>query len=579
MADIKETTLLAVTPGVKRDGTLVDGDNYSEAQWVRFQRGKPKKMKGYQMITESLAGPIRQTLVWSRGLMNAIYTFSSNHVQSLLVDNNGLGAAVYTRTPVGFVAHENNIWSVDTMYDDAVGSQGTIIVAVATQSLNNIDNDIQSQVYYGLANEPEVPLLPIDTLFVSGGILCIAPYLVYFGSDGRVGWSDINQPQTLNTGDAGQDRVTGAKVVKGLPVRGANGPSALLWSLDSLISMQYVGGAAIFRFTTITAQTSILAQNSPIEYDGSFFWIGVDRFLVFTGGQVQELPNQMNLNWFFDNLNYEHRQKVWAMKIPRFGEIWWFYPRGEATECTHAVIFNVREKTWYDCELARSSGYYSQVFHYPVMTNSIPNTTGEIITITIASGVFNDGNEVLGTTSGSKGSIIRKLSPTTFQVRMNLPGMTFTELEGLQNLSEIGVGTVVEVAQIYAAFIHERGLNKIVGDKETAIEATFTTCDFGYPTGGMGPPAPKGLNRWTRLVRIEPDFVQAGNMTVEVIGREWPEGEDTVSPPFTFAPNTDKIDMREQRRLIRLRFTSNEVNGNFEMGRTILHTEPGDVRS
>jgi hypothetical protein len=37
--------------------------------------------------------------------------------------------------------------------------------------------------------------------------------------------------------------------------------------------------------------------------------------------------------------------------------------------------------------------------------------------------------------------------------------------------------------------------------------------------------------------------------------------------------------MREQRRMIRLRFNSNEVDGFYEMGRVILHTEPGDIRS
>ena len=580
MAEIKELSQVTVLPGIRRDGTMIDGDFYSDGQWVRFMRGRPRKMGGFQMITASLNGPIRQVLVWSRGLMNVIYFFSSRGIQALLVDQNGVGSAIYDRTPAGFVPDDEWIWSVDTMYDDASGSKGTILIATATRSLNNIDNDIPQKVYWGLVNEVDVPMTEISGLEVSGGVCASPPYLIYYGSDGQVGWSDANQPQTLNSGDAGQDRVTGAKIVKGLPVRGANGPSALLWTLDSLVSMQYVGGGAIFRFTTITNQTSILAQNSVIEYDGNFFWIGVDRFLVFSGGQVQEVPNQNNLNWFFEGLSFENRQKVWAMKIPRFGEIWWFYPRGDATECTHAVIFNVREKTWYDCELARSAGFYSQVFHYPVMADAVQTRLSMYIEINITSGTFEQGDDIVGTFSGATANITKVIAPGKYQVFLGQPYIRFIRLEGVRNLSQNGIGTLDEENELFAAFVHEKGLNRIEGDDETAIPSFFETCDFGYPTGGPGTQNPgKGLNRWTRLVRIEPDFVQEGNMTVQVVGREFPSTQDIVSEPFTFDSNTGKIDLREQRRLIRLRFASNELGGFYEMGRTILHTEPGDVRS
>jgi hypothetical protein len=86
-------------------------------------------------------------------------------------------------------------------------------------------------------------------------------------------------------------------------------------------------------------------------------------------GVVREIPNQLNQNWFFDNLNYAQRQKVFAYKVPRFGEIWWCYPRGNATECTHAVIYNVRENTWYDTELpnsGRSAAKFVTVYQYPI---------------------------------------------------------------------------------------------------------------------------------------------------------------------------------------------------------------------
>jgi hypothetical protein len=68
-------------------------------------------------------------------------------------------------------------------------------------------------------------------------------------------------------------------------------------------------------------------------------------------------------------------------------------------------------------------------------------------------------------------------------------------------------------------------------------------------------------------------------MTLQVIGNEFAQDNDPKVSSYTFGPTATKIDMREQRRMIRLKFESNTVDGFYEMGRVILHTEPGDIRS
>ena len=87
-----------------------------------------------------------------------------------------------------------------------------------------------------------------------------------------------------------------------------------------------------------------------------------------------------------------------------------------------------------------------------------------------------------------------------------------------------------------------------------------------------------GANNWMRMERIEPDFVQSGEMNIYVTGKGYADDVDVVSSPYTFNPNTLKIDMREQRRELRLRFESNVVNGNYEMGNVMISAEVGDVR-
>jgi hypothetical protein len=67
-------------------------------------------------------------------------------------------------------------------------------------------------------------------------------------------------------------------------------------------------------------------------------------------------------------------------------------------------------------------------------------------------------------------------------------------------------------------------------------------------------------------------------MSFQVTGRPYAQSADVTSAPYYFDPDTGKIDMREQRREIRLIFTSNVQGGNYQLGKVILSASIGDVR-
>jgi hypothetical protein len=77
---------------------------------------------------------------------------------------------------------------------------------------------------------------------------------------------------------------------------------------------------------------------------------------------------------------------------------------------------------------------------------------------------------------------------------------------------------------------------------------------------------------------VEPDFVQTGDMSLVITGRPYAQSADATSGPYVFGPDTGKIDMKEQRRELRLRFVSNVVNGNYQLGKVLLSGDVGDVR-
>jgi hypothetical protein len=68
-------------------------------------------------------------------------------------------------------------------------------------------------------------------------------------------------------------------------------------------------------------------------------------------------------------------------------------------------------------------------------------------------------------------------------------------------------------------------------------------------------------------------------MTVFVTGKGYADDVDQASEPSTFLPDTLKIDVREQRREMRLHFESNTFGGNYETGKVLLSITTGDVRS
>lgn len=680
-------------PGIRRDGTVLDGNQYSDGQWVRFQRGRPRKILGYNRITQQIFGPTRGMFVDSNNGVNNIFTSYASGLQVIGVDNNGVGSGVvdftftgpaatlgtlvagtgytngtyngvpmtggtgtglycnitiaggavtsvvvtttgplitlgaitggaaytngtytnvpltgglgsgaiatitvaagsvttvsltdlgagytpgdvlsaaaaniggtgagfsvpvatitvaYTQSGVGytvgntlsasatnlggtvttpfsvnvatigsvFTASPNNVYQFDASYD----SQGGVnqLLVHPGQNLAQVDSTTNTPVLYGAITGTTLTELrdvsgpdPTgDIVSVSGGVVALHPYIFVYGNSGLIKNNSKGNPLDWNSADANEVNVATGKIVKGLPVRGGtNAPSGLFWSLDSLIRVSYTGAPDYWRYDIITSQSSILSSSSVIEYDGIYYWCGVDRFLMYNG-VVQEIPNPMNQNWFFDNLNYTQRQKVWAWKVPRYGEIWWFYPRGTAVECTDVIIYNVREKTWYDGGSAlgarRSSGYFSQVFRFPVA----------------------GGTEDVG-------------------------------------------GGYVKLWQ------HEKGVDVVDGPSVLALNSYFTTHDLSLVTGNPAQESPIGDNVWTRIERVEPDFIQSGEMFLVVIGRPFAQTPDVYSDLFLFSSTTPKIDMKEQRREIRLQFTSNVVGGDYQMGRILLSVDGGDVR-
>ena len=575
---------LEIPAGIQRDGTSFDAPCYTDGKWVRFQRNRPRKIGGYHGIFLDAVGLSRGMAMTSvNGFNYVVSGYSDGLEQWITDDDDGVGSGPYPYTLSDFTASNNNLWQFDISYD-YTGAGTNNLVAHPGQNLRYITSTANTPVLYGTFPGTSSSLtmskvgvftaagttastniftlttanvrvgagqsitgtgIPAGTtvlsivgsavtmsaaattsasitatfdnnIAVSGGCVVIHPYLFVYGNNGLIQNSSAGDFANWVSPDANANNVATGKIVKGLPIRGGStSPSGRFWASDALIRVSFspssVGGVNYYwTYDLVSSQTSIMSSSSVIEYDGIFYWAGVDRFLSYNG-VVQEIPNNNNQNYFFDNINLAQRQKVWATKVPRFGEIWWFYPKGDATECTDAIIYNVREKSWYDAGQGlgarRSAGVFSEVFPKPIWAGNEVNSTGK-----------------------------------------------------------------------YTLWQHETGVDSVYLKSVDAIQSYFETFSVGTLGGLVGTQQQPGDNLWTRIERIEPDFVQTGEMSVVVTGEGYADDTPVDSAPYVFTPTTLKIDMREQRREMRLRFESNTAGGTYQTGRILLSLTTGDVR-
>ncbi len=178
-----------------------------------------------------------------------------------------------------------------------------------------------------------------------------------------VRWSDQEDYKVwapAATNQAGSFRLgVGSSIVAELQSR----QEILIWTDAALYSMQYLGPPYVWGFNILADNISIAAPNSVATAANITYWMGRDKFYMYSG-RVETLYCPLR-QYIFGDINLEQAYQFFASTNEAFNEVWFFYCSANSTTIDRYVIYNHLEKIWSYGNLARTAWLDTGIREFP----------------------------------------------------------------------------------------------------------------------------------------------------------------------------------------------------------------------
>jgi hypothetical protein len=190
----------------------------------------------------------------------------------------------------------------------------------------------------------------------------------YAGSAGDfdpllIRWASQDDPgmwTPLVTNSAGFLRVSrGSQIVRAIPTK----QEILVFTEATLSSLQFTGTTDVFSLQEIGDNLSIIGPRAVTIVNNMTFWMGKDKFYVYTG-RVETLPCTLR-NFVFNDINFDQADQIVCGTNEGWNEVWWMYPSAQSNVNNRYVIFNHLERIWYYGNLERNAWLDSPLREFP----------------------------------------------------------------------------------------------------------------------------------------------------------------------------------------------------------------------
>jgi hypothetical protein len=179
-----------------------------------------------------------------------------------------------------------------------------------------------------------------------------------------VRWSDQENPYEwvpAVTNQSGEFRLSSGSFIMG--ARNTR-QEILVWTDAAIYSMQYLGPPYVWGFQILMDNISVMSPNSMITINNVTYWMGVDKFYMYSG-RVETLPCSL-WQYTFEDINKEQAFQVFCGGNESYNEVWWFYCSNGSNVINKYIIYNYLERSWYYGTLGRTAWLDSGLRQYPM---------------------------------------------------------------------------------------------------------------------------------------------------------------------------------------------------------------------
>lgn len=270
-----------------------------------------------------------------------------------------------------------------TCTDWTLGNFGAFLIA-SPETDTNTGPYVQTggAIYYWDPGNLSIgPQVIVGAPFFNDGFFIAMPQrqIIAWGSEELgiqdpllIRWCDVNdftswiaQP----TNQAGSYRISeGSKIVAA-----TQGPQqGIIWTDISVWSMQYIGQPDIYSFNKISNGGGMLSRKASGSLYGVIYWLSQNQVMYMApGGKPEILPCSV---WdvIFQELDFDHLDKVRFAANSYFSEIAWYIPtNGSNGAITSYAKFNVALNTWDFGSLNRTAWIDQSVLGAPIGASAL----------------------------------------------------------------------------------------------------------------------------------------------------------------------------------------------------------------
>ena len=177
-------------------------------------------------------------------------------------------------------------------------------------------------------------------------------------------WSDQESYSTWSpsaTNQAGSYQLSsGSSIVSAIQTR----QEIVVLTDSAVYSMQYLGPPYVWGFNILSNNISIIGPNAVASANNIVYWMGTDKFYVYTG-RVETLPCSLR-QYVYGDINLTQNYQVFSGTNEGYSEVWWYYCSANSTTVDRYVIYNYLDKVWYYGNLNRSAWLDSPLRDYPM---------------------------------------------------------------------------------------------------------------------------------------------------------------------------------------------------------------------